>query len=112
MKLSFMSLAHVPKNWIPHRHVTIAMRSDGGLPAQNAAQRSAGNCTEAKIEVYAAWRKDDASPAVHGFLDCVRTIVPAHKHKPVSVGAPGKPALFPLDSCEQCAQARAVRTGR
>lgn len=70
------------------------------------------NEPEAKIEVYAAWRKDDASPALHGFLDCVRTIVPAQKQKPVSIGVPVKAALFPLDSCAQCAQARAVRTGR
>jgi len=70
------------------------------------------NEPEAKIEVYAAWRKDDASPAVHGFLDCVRTIVPPQKHKPLSIITPIKTAPFPLEACEQCAQARAVRTGR
>lgn len=70
------------------------------------------NELEAKIEVYAAWRKDHASPVVHDFLDCVRTILPAQKQKPVSIGAPAKTALFPLDSCKQCAQARAVRTSR
>jgi len=34
---------------------------------------------EAKIEVYAAWRRDETSPAVHQFLDCARSISPLLK---------------------------------
>jgi len=33
------------------------------------------NETEAKIEVYMAWRKDEESTAVFSFLDSVRRIV-------------------------------------
>jgi len=39
------------------------------------------NEPEAKIEVYAAWRRDDASSAVHEFLDCARSILPRLKRE-------------------------------
>lgn len=70
------------------------------------------NEPEAKIEVYAAWRKDEASPAVNGFLDCMRVTLPEQKRKPVSGAVSVKNSFFPLKACEQCANARAVRTGR
>ena len=70
------------------------------------------NEPEAKIEVYAAWRKDEASPAVNGFLDCVRATLPPQAQKS-GVGSDSlKTPLFPLEACEHCAHARAVRTGR
>jgi DNA-binding transcriptional LysR family regulator len=34
---------------------------------------------EAKIEVYAAWRKDEDSPAVCAFLDCIWSMLPLKK---------------------------------
>jgi DNA-binding transcriptional LysR family regulator len=43
---------------------------------------------EAKIEVYAAWRKDEDSPAVSGFLDCVRLALRARKPRPLSTSTP------------------------
>ena len=36
---------------------------------------------EAKIEVYAAWRKDEDSPAMRAFLDCVRSTLPLKKQR-------------------------------
>jgi DNA-binding transcriptional LysR family regulator len=39
------------------------------------------NEPEAKIEVYAAWRQDDHSAILNGFLDCVRATVPPQKQK-------------------------------
>ena len=35
------------------------------------------NEPEAKIDVYAAWRKDDVSPALNSFLECVRSTIRA-----------------------------------
>lgn len=70
------------------------------------------NEPEAKIEVYAAWRKDETSPGVNGFLDCVRATLPAKKQKSLAGAASVRTSLFPLDACEQCAHARAVKTGR
>lgn len=70
------------------------------------------NEPEAKIEVYAAWRKDETSPAVNAFLDCVRATLPAPKQKPVASTANTKASPFPLEACQDCAQARAVRLVR
>ena len=39
------------------------------------------NEPEAKIEVYAAWRKEEASPTVLGFLECVRSVLGTEKHR-------------------------------
>ncbi len=70
------------------------------------------NEPEAKIEVYAAWRKDEPSPAVHGFLDCVRsTLLPLQKHESHGGGAT-KTQPFPHSACDECAYARAAKTGR
>lgn len=45
------------------------------------------NESEAKIEVYAAWRKDDASPALRCFLECARSKLTVQKKKAqVAVG--------------------------
>lgn len=70
------------------------------------------NEPEAKIEVYAAWRRDETSPAVNAFLDCVRATLPGQKQKPPSSAENVRTSLFPLEACEECAHARAVRTGR
>ena len=40
------------------------------------------NEPEAKIEVYAAWRQDETSSIVGGFLDCVRATFPPPKQRP------------------------------
>lgn len=45
------------------------------------------NEPEAKIEVYAAWRKDDASPALRCFLDCMRSTLSSQKQRsPAAIG--------------------------
>ena len=38
----------------------------------------------ARIEVYAAWRKDEHSPAIRGFLDCIRSTLRPKKQRPGS----------------------------
>ncbi len=66
---------------------------------------------EAKIEVYVAWRRDESSSAVNGFLDCVRSTVPT---KTIDADVPNgsvRSSLFPLRECEQCVHARTVKTG-
>ena len=70
------------------------------------------NEPDAKIEVYAAWRKDESSLAVNSFLDCVRSILPVQKQRMGARHETARASLFPLAACEQCAHARAVRTGK
>ena len=67
---------------------------------------------EAKIEVYAAWRKDEASPAVLGFLECVRsTLSPRQQSSSGAVGSI-RSSPFPHAACEECSHAHAAKTGR
>jgi DNA-binding transcriptional LysR family regulator len=70
------------------------------------------NEPEAKIEVYAAWRQDERSGIIGGFLDCVRATFPPQKQTPHAAGAGARNSLFPRETCEKCSYARAVRTGR
>jgi len=39
------------------------------------------NEPEAKIEIYGAWRKDDDTPALHDFLDCMRLTMAPQKQR-------------------------------
>jgi DNA-binding transcriptional LysR family regulator len=70
------------------------------------------NEPEAKIEVYAVWRQDEASPNVSAFLDCVRATFPPQKQRPHTAVGDVRTSLFPRDACEKCSYARTVRTGR
>lgn len=66
----------------------------------------------AKIEVYAAWRKDDASATVRVFLECVRsTLVPQKQRARVTFGSVVT-SYFPRTACDECSYARATKTGR
>ena len=70
------------------------------------------NEPEAKIEVYAAWRKGEASPAVHGFLDCMRLTLAPQKQKARPTVGSVITSHFPHAACEECSYARSVKTGR
>jgi DNA-binding transcriptional LysR family regulator len=70
------------------------------------------NEPEAKIEVYAAWRKDDASPALHDFRNCIRsTLTPQRQRLPATNGRVIT-SHFPRMACDECSYARAAKTGR
>ncbi len=66
---------------------------------------------EAKIEVYAAARKDDASPAVHNFFDCIRACLPPRTAKARLAVGPLASSHFPHAACEACMHARVTKTG-
>jgi DNA-binding transcriptional LysR family regulator len=70
------------------------------------------NEPEAKIEVYAAWRKDEASASIRRFLDCMRSTLATHKHKHHATRGSVITSHFPHTACQECAYARSVRTGR
>jgi len=70
------------------------------------------NEPEAKIEVYAAWRKDDASPLVRGFLDCVRSILAPRKQRARGFAGSVITSYFPRTACDECSYALSTKTGR
>jgi DNA-binding transcriptional LysR family regulator len=70
------------------------------------------NEPEAKIEVYAAWRKDDASPALHRFLDCMRSTLTPQKQKSRAAIRTVITSHFPRTACDECSYARSAKTGR
>ena len=49
------------------------------------------NEADAKIEVYAAWRKGEDSPAVHSFLDSARRVYHSPQQRP-KVAVPRAPS--------------------
>jgi DNA-binding transcriptional LysR family regulator len=67
---------------------------------------------EAKIEVYAAWRKGEASPAVHDFLDCMRLTLAPQKQKARTTDGSVITSHFPHPACNDCSYSHAVKTGR
>jgi len=70
------------------------------------------NEPEAKIEVYAAWRKGEASPAVLGFLDCMRSTLAPQKQKAATIAGGIITSPFPHKACKDCSFAHSVKTGR
>jgi len=70
------------------------------------------NEPEAKIEVYAAWRKDDASPALRDFLNCMRSTLAPQKQRDRATSGNVITAHFPRAACDECSYARATKTGR
>jgi DNA-binding transcriptional LysR family regulator len=70
------------------------------------------NEPEAKIEVYAAWRKDDASAAVHGFLECMRSTLSPEKHRVRASHGSVITSHFPRAVCDECSYARRAKAGR
>lgn len=70
------------------------------------------NEPEAKIEVYVAWRKDEASAAVQAWLDCVRTMVAPHRRSARSNGNSVTEPYFPCAPCNECCYARGTKKGR
>lgn len=70
------------------------------------------NEPEAKIEVCAAWRKDDDSPTMCDFLNCIRVRMNPQKQKGHAGAGRVINSHFPRAACDECFYARSTKTGR